>query len=211
MKRYNIMLPDRQLACAPAQSEEGQNYLGAMRAAANFAWANRQAITAFPARSLPPRVWRERAADADLRRLPQHRQARGARGRRREARGAGPSQGRDPRLPAGPSRDSRRLPRVGQPVLIPGSMGTASWVLVGSRRSNAGNFRQRLPRRRPPHEPYRRKKGADAKQVEQQKLEERGIWSAAKPATASSKRSPKPTKMSTKSLTLSTAPAWREK
>src|SRR5437867_5717156 len=47
MKRYNITLPDRQLACVPIASPECQSYLGAMRAAANFAWANRQAITHF--------------------------------------------------------------------------------------------------------------------------------------------------------------------
>ncbi|MBI1955563.1 MAG: RtcB family protein, partial [Acidobacteria bacterium] len=47
MKKYNITLPDRQLACVPIHSPEGQAYLGAMNAAANFAWANRQAITHF--------------------------------------------------------------------------------------------------------------------------------------------------------------------
>ncbi len=47
MKRYNITLPDRQLACVPIQSPEGQSYLAAMRASANFAWANRQAILHF--------------------------------------------------------------------------------------------------------------------------------------------------------------------
>src|SRR5260370_11916579 len=47
MPKYKITLPDRQLACAPARSEEGQAYLGAMAAAANFAWANRQGIMHF--------------------------------------------------------------------------------------------------------------------------------------------------------------------
>src|SRR5439155_24102700 len=47
MKRYGIALPDRQLACVPIQSPEGQSYLAAMRAAANFAWANRQSIQHF--------------------------------------------------------------------------------------------------------------------------------------------------------------------
>ena len=42
--RYGIRLPDRQLACAPVESPEGQRYLGAMRAAANYAWANRQLL-----------------------------------------------------------------------------------------------------------------------------------------------------------------------
>jgi tRNA-splicing ligase RtcB (3'-phosphate/5'-hydroxy nucleic acid ligase) len=45
MRRYGIQLPDRQLACAPLGSPEGQAYFGAMCAAANFAWANRQTIT----------------------------------------------------------------------------------------------------------------------------------------------------------------------
>lgn len=43
-ERYGIHLPDRQLACAPVKSQEGQQYLGAMRAAANYAWANRQLL-----------------------------------------------------------------------------------------------------------------------------------------------------------------------
>ena len=47
MPKYGINLPDRQLACAPIQSDEGQSYLGAMAAAANFAWANRQGIMHF--------------------------------------------------------------------------------------------------------------------------------------------------------------------
>jgi tRNA-splicing ligase RtcB len=47
MARHGISLPDRQLACGPIKSEEGRNYLAAMRAAANFAWANRQAILHF--------------------------------------------------------------------------------------------------------------------------------------------------------------------
>src|SRR5205823_967346 len=47
MPKYGIQLPDRQLACAPIQSDEGQSYLGAMAAAANFAWANRQGILHF--------------------------------------------------------------------------------------------------------------------------------------------------------------------
>src|SRR5205807_446183 len=47
MRRYGISLPDRQLACVPADTPEGEDYLAAMAAAANFAWANRQAITHF--------------------------------------------------------------------------------------------------------------------------------------------------------------------
>ena len=66
---------------------------------------------AFPARSVPANFRRQRAARPDLRRLPQHRQAGAVRDRRAQARCAGPSQGRDPRIPARTPRDTRRLPR----------------------------------------------------------------------------------------------------
>ena len=65
MKRYGITLPDRQLACVPIQSPEGQAYLAAMRAAANFAWANRQAMLHFVRGSLPQDL-RRRSARIDL-------------------------------------------------------------------------------------------------------------------------------------------------
>jgi tRNA-splicing ligase RtcB len=57
MRRYGIQVPDRQLACAPVRSPEGQRYLGAMGAAANFAWANRQLLT-HQAREALGRVFR---------------------------------------------------------------------------------------------------------------------------------------------------------
>src|SRR5439155_10503532 len=62
MRRYGIELPDRQLACAPASSPEGRSYLAAMAAAANFAWANRQAI-ADQVRSAIARVLGRDSAD----------------------------------------------------------------------------------------------------------------------------------------------------
>ena len=144
-KRYGFELPDRQLACAPVRSPEGQAYLGAMRAAANFAWCNRQLLT-HQAREVFARVfgkpWEDARHGPGLRRGAQHRQVRGARRRPRASRSRSASIARGRR---GPSR--RAIPRfppayaaIGQPVIIPGSMGTASWVLVGQPGSMEQSF-----------------------------------------------------------------------
>ncbi len=126
-----IRLPDRELACAPIRSEVGERYLGAMRAAINCALANRQVITHLTrevfGRLLPAarlellfdvshNTCKEEAHEADggARRLFVHRKG--------ATRAFGPGH---PDLPAA-------LKAVGQPVLIGGSMGTASYVLVGT-------------------------------------------------------------------------------
>jgi tRNA-splicing ligase RtcB len=136
MLRYDIELPDRQLACTPFLSAEGQGYYGAMCAAANFAFANRQAITQAVrhvfARALGPvgrlrlvydvahnMAKRERHGDAEL---VVHRKG--------ATRAFGPSHPETPE----PYRS------VGQPVMIPGSMGTSSYVLVGSDTALAASF-----------------------------------------------------------------------
>ena len=117
--KYGIELPDRQLACAPVHSPEGQEYLGAMRCAANYAWANRQLLdVADPrglCRSLRPHVGIA-ANGPDLRRRPQHRQDRGARGRRPAAEALRASQGGHPRvsgraIPTCPSNTARSASR----------------------------------------------------------------------------------------------------
>jgi tRNA-splicing ligase RtcB len=132
LPRYGIRLPDRELACAPINSPEGKRYFAAMCAAANFAWTNRQLIT-WEIRQ----AWREvfGAAGGRLRvlydvahntaKLEQHTidgTVRRVLVHRKGATRAFPPE--HPETPA-PYR------RVGQPVLIPGSMGTASYVLVG--------------------------------------------------------------------------------
>lgn len=132
MRRYNIDLPDRQLACVPVHSREGQAYLGAMRAAANFAWANRQAITHFT-RGAFKRIFGERE---DLRviydvchniaKLERHR----VNGKDRKV--MVHRKGATRAFPAGRPEVPDVYRAVGQPVLIPGSMGTASYVLVGA-------------------------------------------------------------------------------
>ncbi len=131
MKKYNIELPDRQLACVPIQSPEGQAYLGAMRAAANYAWANRQGITHF-LRGAFKRVFGD-ATKLDLVYDVCHNIAKKERylvdGKRRDV--LVHRKGATRAFPPGHVEVTAAYRDVGQPVFIPGSMGTASWVLAG--------------------------------------------------------------------------------
>jgi len=139
-RAHGIALPDRELACAPIRSTVGQEYLGAMRAAINCALANRQIVThlareafaaVFPGVDLrlvydvSHNTCKEelhRTADGGERRLYVHRKG--------ATRAFGPGH---PDLP-------EAYREVGQPVLIGGSMGTCSYVLVGTRESEALAF-----------------------------------------------------------------------
>lgn len=138
VQRYQIKLPDRELVCAPMNSPEGQSYLGAMRAAANYAFANRQ-LLAYAARGAFGRVLAGKVNDFDLHqvydiahnmgKLETH-DIEGQRvqvcvHRKGATRAFGPG---TPGLP-------EEYREIGQPVLVPGSMGTASWVLVGTQSS----------------------------------------------------------------------------
>jgi len=131
MKKYKIDLPDRQLACVPIQSPEGQAYLGAMRAAANFAWANRQAILHF-LRGAFRRVFPE--VEIHLIYDVCHNIAKRERHRLhgRDVDVLVHRKGATRAFPPGHRELPEAYQRSGQPVLIPGSMGTASWVLVGA-------------------------------------------------------------------------------
>ncbi|HLG06131.1 MAG TPA: RtcB family protein [Gemmatimonadales bacterium] len=136
MPRLGIHLPDRQLACAPIESPEGKRYLAAMAAAANFAWANRQAIT----HSVREVFRRELGAEGGLRLLYDvaHNIAKLERyggellciHRKGATRAFGPAAEETPE----PYR------AAGQPVFIPGSMGTASYVLAGADESASRSF-----------------------------------------------------------------------
>ena len=89
--KYAIELPDRQLCCAPILSPEGEDYLGAMAAAANFAFANRQLITHWVQETLEQVLGLRTegpAVGTDLRRLPQHSQVRGTRSGRENTDGS---------------------------------------------------------------------------------------------------------------------------
>jgi tRNA-splicing ligase RtcB (3'-phosphate/5'-hydroxy nucleic acid ligase) len=131
---YGIELPDRQLICAPINSPPGIEYLGAMRAAANFAWCNRQLLM-WQAREVFEEVFGRRWDELDLQlvydvahniaKFEEHLidgQKKHVWVHRKGATRAFP-----PHHPEVPSEYAA----IGQPVLIPGDMGRASWVLVG--------------------------------------------------------------------------------
>ncbi len=143
VKRYGIHLPDRELVCAPLDSPEGKSYLSAMRAAANYAFVNRQLLTHL-ARDAFEEVFagkfknwhltqvydithnmgkvEDHFINGKLMKLCVHRKG--------ATRAFGPGfQG----LPS-------EYLKIGQPVLVPGSMGTTSWVLLGTEESMAKSF-----------------------------------------------------------------------
>jgi tRNA-splicing ligase RtcB len=129
MRRHRIELPDRQLACAPASSPEGREYLAAMAAAANFAWANRQAI-ADGVRKAVARILGRPAADGTRQVYDvAHNVAKVERYGGREL--LVHRKGATRAFPAGSSEIPGSYLEVGQPVFIPGSMGTSSFVLAG--------------------------------------------------------------------------------
>jgi tRNA-splicing ligase RtcB len=143
VRRYKIELPDRELVCAPLDSAEGQAYLAAMRCAANYAFANRQ-LLAHNARQAFEQVfagslkkWQlfqvydiahnmgkieTHQIDGVAVKVCVHRKG--------ATRAFGPG---SPELPD-------EYKPIGQPVLVPGSMGTASWVLVGTETSMERSF-----------------------------------------------------------------------
>jgi tRNA-splicing ligase RtcB len=114
--KYGIELPDRQLSCAPASSPEGQGYLGAMAAAANFAWANRQEIANRVRKAIARVLGGDAAAGT--------RQVYDVAHNVAKAESYG---GRDVLV----HRKGATRAFPGQPVFIPGSMGTSSFVLAG--------------------------------------------------------------------------------
>lgn len=136
--RYQIVLPDRQLACAPASSPEGRAYLAAMAAAANFAFANRHAmahcVREAIARVLGPNVAEATRQVYDV----AHNVAKVERYRGRDL--LVHRKGATRAFPAGSSEIPADFRTVGQPVFIPGSMGTASFVLAGEPGSMERSF-----------------------------------------------------------------------
>jgi tRNA-splicing ligase RtcB (3'-phosphate/5'-hydroxy nucleic acid ligase) len=141
--KYGIELPDRQLCCAPIQSSEGEEYLGAMAAAANFAFANRQIITHWVQETLErvlkrgPKELRleliydlchniakfeDHWVEGEMRRLCVHRK--------------GATRAFPPRHPLIPPD----FYDLGQPVIIPGDMGRYSYVLLGTEQAYAETF-----------------------------------------------------------------------
>ena len=129
MRRHGIELPDRQLACAPASSPEGQAYLGAMAAAANFAWANRQAIADEVRGAVARVLGREPALATRQVYDVAHNVAKVERYEGRDL--LVHRKGATRAFPAGSEDIPAAYREDGQPVFIPGSMGTSSFVLAG--------------------------------------------------------------------------------
>lgn len=135
MQKYKLNLPDRQLVCAPVNSKEGQEYMSAMACAANYAWANRQCLMHWTrevfqnffrmsARELGLELiydvahniakLEEHAVDGVKRKLCVHRK------------------GATRAFPPGHPEIPKKYSSIGQPVLIPGDMGTASYIMTGT-------------------------------------------------------------------------------
>lgn len=148
VRKYGISLPDRELVCAPMDTPEGQAYLGAMRAAANFAFVNRQLLAHSARRAFDETfsavAGAKHASSLQLRQVYdiahnmgkiEIHEVNGERvkvcvHRKGATRAFGPGA---PGLPP-------EYREIGQPVLVPGSMGTASWVLVGTDASMLRSF-----------------------------------------------------------------------
>jgi len=143
LDKYNINVPDRQLACAPIESPEAKNYIGAMKAAANYAWANRQVLMHLVRLSFEKvfsQSWQnlgmyliydvahniakfeKHVVDGEEKLLCVHRKG--------ATRAFGP--------------ENIALPQnyrdIGQPVIIPGDMGRASYLLVGTKKAEEETF-----------------------------------------------------------------------
>jgi tRNA-splicing ligase RtcB len=134
LQKYDIHLPDRELACVPNSSEEGESYRKAMFAALNFAWSNRQMITHWTRKSFE-RVFKQSESDLDMKlvydvahniaKVEKHK----IDGRERSV--VVHRKGATRAFPANREEIPLKYRDLGQPVLIPGSMGTGSWILLG--------------------------------------------------------------------------------
>jgi tRNA-splicing ligase RtcB len=134
-RKYGISLPDRQLACAPIQSEEGQAYLRAMHCAANFAFANRQAIAHWTRQAFakifnatPESLGMRQVYDVahNIAKIEEHEWD------GKKVRVCVHRKGATRAFPPGHPETPEAYREIGQPVLIPGDMGRYSFVLVGT-------------------------------------------------------------------------------
>jgi tRNA-splicing ligase RtcB len=178
IQQYGIRLPDRQLACTPLNSPEGRRYIGAMTAAANFAWANRQTMAHW-AREAFAHVFRSTARELgmfqvydvahNVCKFEEH-EIEGAR-RRVAVHRKGATRSFPPGHPDVPAR----YREVGQPVLVPGDMGRYSYVLVGiesAMHESCGSTCHGAGRRMSRGAAVRSLKGVDL----QKQLQEKGVF-----------------------------------
>lgn len=137
MSKYRIKLTDPELAGAPFESLEGKKYFGAMSAAANFAWTNRQIIT-YLIRKSWQRVLGEKAGKLRLIYDVAHNIAKIEEYQGKQL--CVHRKGATRAFPAGSKQLSADYQKIGQPILIPGTMGTASYILVGSEQAKETFF-----------------------------------------------------------------------
>ena len=141
--RYGIPLPDRQLACVPVTSKEGQDYLGAMRCGANFAWANRQCITHWTRESFSQifgkpwqelGLWQVYDVTHNIAKIETHRFD------GKQVSVCVHRKGATRAFPAGHPDVPLRYREMGQPVLVPGDMGRYSFLCVAGERAMEDSF-----------------------------------------------------------------------
>lgn len=147
-KKFGFKLPDKQLACAPIKSQEGQDYLSAMRCAANFAWNNRQIIMHLAKKSFKETF---SISDAELdfhliydvshniAKIEEHKIT-DSDGKIKTKKVCVHRKGATRAYPAGSLLIPEKYRSVGQPVLIPGDMGRYSYITVGKERSMDETF-----------------------------------------------------------------------
>jgi tRNA-splicing ligase RtcB len=143
VSKYGIKLPDRQLACAPIESSEGQDYLAAMACAANYAWANRQCIAHWVRESFskifgksPEKLGMRQVYDVchNIAKIEEHIVD------GRKLRVCVHRKGATRAFPAGHKDTPTRYKEIGQPVLVPGDMGRCSFVAVGTQKAMSESF-----------------------------------------------------------------------
>ena len=144
LRKYGFTLPDRELACVPYDSDEGQDYLAAMNCALNFAWCNRQMIMHWARKAFKKVFGSSKDQQLDMKLVYDvaHNIAKIER-HTIEIENGGSSirnlmvhrKGATRAFPAGMEQIPTQYRSIGQPVIIPGSMGTASWLLLGSQKS----------------------------------------------------------------------------
>ncbi len=143
MSKYGIEVPDKQLACAPVKSAEAEAYMSAMRGAANYAWANRQCITHWVREAFCQVMGiSEKEAGLELiydvahniAKIEEHE----VDGRKMKV--CVHRKGATRAFPPGHPDIPAKYAKIGQPVLIPGDMGRASYVLVGTQQAMKETF-----------------------------------------------------------------------
>lgn len=142
-RKYKIELPDRELACAPFRSQEAQDYLAAMRAAANYAWANRQCLTHWTRETFisffkasPAHLGMGLVYDVahNIAKIEEH----VINGKKKKV--VIHRKGATRAFPPGHPELPGIYRRLGQPVIIPGDMGRASFVLIGTEKGMHETF-----------------------------------------------------------------------